>query len=88
MILIARDLAATHWACWSLAVVAVCADPEAETAGGRWVDAETLDSGGLQQDAETGQASSPGGADASYRKPEFIGYVDVRDRRIGHEHLQ
>ena len=42
--------------------------PEVETAGGRWVDAETLGSGGLQQDAQPGQASPPGGADAADRQ--------------------
>ena len=52
--------------------------PEVEAAGGRWVDAQTLGSGGLQQDAQPGQASSPGGADAADRQSELIGYVGVR----------
>ena len=41
--------------------------PEVERAGGWWVDAETLGSRSLQQDAEAGQAPAAGRADAADR---------------------
>ena len=45
-------------------------------------------SGGLQEDAEPGQAPAAGGPDTAYRQVELIRYFGIGSRRIGHQHLE
>src|SRR5690349_10543030 len=49
--------------------------------------AQHRSSGGLEQDAESGQTAAAGGADAANRQPELVRYLGVGGRRVGHEHF-
>ena len=72
--------------------------PDVEAAGGRWVEdardalwlltRSARGSGGLQQHAQPGQASSAGRPDAAHRKPQLVGDVGVGRWRVGHEQFQ